>query len=374
MRVLAALAALAMLGCIGDEVEVELPLDLPPHFPEPQVPADNPLTQEAIELGRHLFYDERLSGPETISCSSCHQQEHAFADGERVSLGARGESGILNTPSLANAAYAHPLTWAHASLTSIEEQLRRPMFGTEPVEMDMAGAEPAILERLRGDSGYHELFGAAYPEADEPIHMDNVRLALATFVRSLVSYRSPFDAFLLGDSGAISESARRGSELFFSERLGCGGCHSGFAFTEATISVATGSQRPAGFHNIGLYNVGGSGAYPDVAPGLIGDTGIERDMGRFRVPSLRNVAVTAPYMHDGSVATLEEVVRIYEDGGRNIASGEWAGDGRRSPLRSEALRELTLSNDERADLLDFLGSLTDEAFLTDPRYRSPRAE
>src|SRR5690606_27244472 len=162
-----------------------------------------------------------------------------------------------------------------------------------------------------------------------------------------------FDAFLLGDDAALSASARRGSALFYSSRLGCGQCHAGFALTSATRSAVTG--RPVSpYHNIGLYNIGPEGAYPDAAPGLIAATGIDRDMGRFRVRTLRNVEVTAPYMHDGSVATLEAVIALYEAGGRNVEAGPHAGDGRDSPWRSATLRAFELTDAERADLLAFL--------------------
>lgn len=352
-----------------------LDLDLPEHFPQPLIPADSELSAERVELGRYLFYDTRLSVNETISCSSCHRQELAFADDRPVSPGATGQLGALNAPTLSNAIYAHPLTWAHADIATIEEQLLGPMFGDAPVEMGMTGAEAEIIDRLAAEPVYQQLFAAAFPDANEPdrpaIDLEQVRLALAAFVRSLFSYQSPFDRFLAGETGALSPGAQRGSQLFFSERLGCGTCHAGFAFTTAIRSAASTGQQISPFHNIGLYDIDGAGSYPEAAQGLIAETGLDRDMGRFRVPTLRNVAVTAPYMHDGSVETLEDVLDIYEAGGRLIESGELAGDGRENPWRSDQLSDFELDESERADLLAFLDSLTDPAFLDDESHADP---
>ncbi len=342
-------------------------------FPDPVVPADNPLSDEAIELGRHLFYDARLSGNQSVSCASCHQPALAFADDQALSIGATGERGSHNAPSLANVAYASPLTWAHGNLRVIEDQLLGPMFGTAPIEMGMAGNEDAIASRLRAEPLYAELFADAFGAAaiDGSAVLDDARFALASFSRSLVSGSSSFDFFLAGEREAISESARRGSELFYSSRLGCGNCHAGFALSEASRSVNTNATPTSPFHNIGLYNTDGEGSYPNVAPGLISDSGIARDAGRFRVPSLRNVAVTAPYMHDGSVATLAEVVDIYERGGRLVETGPHAGDGRDNPLRSAELPDFELETTEKSDLLAFLEALTDEQFLTDSSHANP---
>ncbi|MBL4633393.1 MAG: di-heme enzyme [Kofleriaceae bacterium] len=360
-----------MLGCTGDELasSIEVDLQLPEHFPVPWVPSENHLTAQSVELGRYLFYDTRLSGNGTVSCSSCHKQEFAFADDRPRSLGATEESGTLNAPALTNVIYLRPLTWAHDTITSIEDQLLGPMFGESPVEMGMTGATQRILDRLTSDTLYQQLFEEAFPAA--PIRLKLVRYSLASFVRSLVSYRAPFDAFIAGDRDAISIQARRGSELFYSSKLGCGGCHAGFAFTTAAVSAATGDNQSSPFHNIGLYNIDGAGSYPDTARGLIEESGVARDMGRFRVPSLRNVALTAPYGHDGSVPTLEDFIAIYEAGGRHIESGPFAGDGRESRWRSTDLKDFSLADDERIDLIAFLESLSDVAITTDQNHSNP---
>jgi cytochrome c peroxidase len=348
---------------------IEVELSLPAHFPAPLAPEENPLRAASIELGRHLFYDTRLSVNGTIACASCHKQEFAFADNLSVSLGATGDQGVLNAPSLANVIYAQPLTWAHGEIRSIEDQLVGPMFGESPLEMGLTGNEALVSGRLAESEVYALLFEEAYP--GEPVDLDRARYALASFVRSLVSSDSPFDQFLAGDSSAISAAAVRGSELFYSDRLGCSHCHVGFAFTTAVHSRETTSQRTTPFHNIGLYNVDGQGGYPSSAQGLVGETGIDTDMGRFRVPSLRNIALTAPYGHDGSVESLEAFLQIYEAGGRNLEEGIHQGDGRQSPLRSKELKSFTLDATERADLIAFLHSLTDTSFVSAEEHSSP---
>lgn len=369
MKVLV-LLLLALFSCSDESVDSALHVDLnlPGHFPQPLVPSENPLTAESIELGRHLFYDTRLSGNETISCSSCHKQEFAFADNRSVSPGATNELGTLNAPSLANVIYSRPLTWSRSGVLHIEDQLLGPMFGESPIEMGMAGSSETILARLKSDQ-YLSLFEAAFP--GQVPTMDLVRFALASFVRSLVSYQAPFDDFIAGDLSAISENARLGSELFYSSRLGCTNCHAGFAFSNATLSSNTSGTPATPYHNIGLYNLDGQGAYPSSARGRIEDSGIAKDMGRFRVPSLRNVALSAPYGHDGSVATLEEFIRIYEAGGREIVSGPWTGDGRTSPWRSPVLKSFTLTDPEREHLLAFLESLSDQVLVSSEEVSNP---
>jgi cytochrome c peroxidase len=173
-----------------------------------------------------------------------------------------------------------------------------------------------------------------------------------------------------GDEAALSASALRGQDLFFSEELECFHCHGGFNFSDS-VATETTNIIEVMFHNTGLYNLGGTGDYPPENTGLHALTGVPTDMGRFRAPSLRNIAKTAPYMHDGSIATLDEVLDHYAAGGRTIEEGPFAGVGADNPYKSEFVTGFSLTPDERADLLAFLESLTDETFLTDPRFASP---
>jgi cytochrome c peroxidase len=346
--------------------------NLPPGFPPPRVPPNNPMTEEKVALGRYLFYDTRLSGNGTQSCSSCHLQHLAFTDGRARSIGSTGDVHPRNAMTLTNAAWNATQTWANPSLTSLERQIPIPMFGEHPVELGMTGSEAIVLARLRQDDHYRTLFAAAYPGQDDPFTANNIMLALASFTRTLISGDSPYDRFLRGDASALSESAQRGMELFLSENLECHHCHTGFNFTLSTVSANSSfDERP--FFNTGLYNIGGTGAYPPDNTGVHEITNAAADMGRFRPPTLRNIALTAPYMHDGSIATLEEVIRFYADGGRVITDGEYAGDGRRSPLKSGLVSGFSIDDQQMQDLIAFLHSLSDETFITNPSLSDPFA-
>jgi cytochrome c peroxidase len=370
----AALAAAAILaGCGGAGEDGGYRWDLPPGFPPPPVPADNPMNEAKVELGRRLFYDRRLSGNETQSCASCHEQARAFTDGRARAVGSTGESHRRSAMALVNVAYLPTLTWANPVLERLEEQALVPLFGESPVELGMAGREAELLARLGADARYRALFPAAFPGEDEPITVGNVAKALAAFQRTLLSGRSPYDRYATGEREALSPAARRGMELFFSERLECHHCHGGFNFTGAV--VWEGKAPESLFANTGLYDVDGVGAYPAVDTGLFEVTLAPEDMGAFRAPTLRNVAVTAPYMHDGSIATLAEVIEDhYARGGRLVADGPDAGDGRNNPRKSGLVSGFTLTAEERDDLLAFLEALTDPEFLADPRFADPFAE
>ncbi len=344
---------------------------LPPGFPVPRVPADNPMTSAKVDLGRRLFYDRALSGNGAQACSSCHRQELAFTDGRARAVGSTGEPHPRGALSLANVAYGVTLTWADPRLTRLEDQARIPMFSEHPVELGLFRREDEVLHRLRAEPDYPGMFAAAFPEEHEPVSVANVTRAIACFERTLISGDSPYDRLVYrDDTGALSESAKRGMRLFFSERLNCSRCHGGFTFS-GPITFEGARPIAATFHNNGLYNLGGDGGYPGDNPGLYGITGRAEDMGRFRAPTLRNVELTAPYMHDGSIATLTEVIEHYARGGRLVASGPFAGDGRDSPRKSDLIRGFELDDRGKADLVEFLKSLTDRAFVSDPRFGAP---
>lgn len=343
---------------------------LPGDVPAPQVPADNPMSSAKVELGRWLFYDIRLSGNETMSCASCHIQALAFTDGVSRSVGSTGVAHPRSSMSLVNVAYASRLTWANPLLDRLEDQALTPLLGDRPIEMGLRNGEQRFAELLRSEPNYSQLVQQAFPDDADPHSMLNGVRSIAAFMRTINSFNAPYDRYMRGDAEAISESAERGIDLFFSERLECFHCHGGFNFTDSTTHAGSDVDR-VGYHNTGLYNLNGVGAYPADNTGLFDMTGEPRDMGRFKAPSLRNIAVTAPYMHDGSVATLEDVIANYERGGRRIEDGEQAGDGRLSPFKSEFITGFELTAGERADLLAFLESLTDDSVLTDPRFSNP---
>jgi cytochrome c peroxidase len=270
-----------------------------------------------VELGRRLFYDQRLSGNGTQSCASCHRQELAFTDGRTVSIGSTGEAHTRNAMTLVKLRDARALTWGDPEMRSLAAQTLVPMFGAHPVEL---GADRgAVLRLMRTDPVYRQLFPRAFPE----VTIANVAAALASFERTIASRRSAYDRYYYGGvADAISEAAKRGEILFFTTGLGgCFRCHAGRDFNDG------------GFHNTAI---------------------AAEQKAKFKTPTLRNVELTGPYMHDGSIATLEEVVEHYARGGRG---GE--------------LKPLGLTRQNRADLVEFLKALTDREVTRDPRFSDP---
>jgi cytochrome c peroxidase len=336
---------------------------LPPGFPRPIVPGDNPMSDAKVALGRRLFYDKQLSGNRTQSCATCHRQAKAFTDGRAVGLGSTGEMHSRGAMSLANVAYASSLTWSNPLMRALERQATVPEFGDSPFELALP-SQDQLEARLRDDAKYPDMFADAFPDDPEPISTHNANRAIASFERALISGRSPFDRwFNDGDERAISASAKRGYALFSSEQLKCFHCHGGFAFTDH-VSWHGQPSPDMPYHDTGLYNVDGKGAYPEPNTGVYSVTLDPEDMGKFKAPTLRNIAVTAPYMHDGSIATLSEVLDHYAAGGRA---------GRKNPLKDPLVQGFSLSEQRRADVIAFLESLTDEEFLTDPALGDPFA-
>lgn len=326
-----------------------------------------------MELGRRLFYDVRLSGNQTQSCASCHKQELAFTDGLPLGKGSTGQFHPRGAMGLTNIAYASTFAWANPLLNSLEEQALLPMFGDDPVELGLTDKEDILLQRLRDDALYPGLFKAAFPEESTAISVDTIIKAIASFERSLISFNAPYDQYIGGDLNALNDSEKRGLELFFSERLECFHCHGGFNFSDAVSHDGqVFEERP--FHNTGLYSLDGVGSYPERNQGIFEFSGDLRDMGRFKAPSLRNIEVTAPYMHDGSIKTLDGVLDHYARGGRLIEDGDLAGDGSKNPQKSQFVQGFELTDQERADVLAFLKSLTDKTFLADPKHANPFEE
>ncbi len=361
--------ATTLLGCDANKTpKVDYQWPVLAGFPKPQVPENNPMSDAKVELGKQLFFDKNLSANQQQSCASCHQQQFAFAEPLPVSIGSTGEVMRRNAPALVNIAYNKTLTWAHDGLTTLELQILLPMFSETPVELGITGHEKEVLARFNTVK-YQALFEDAF--AGQAPNFELIVKALASYVRSLISLNSPFDSYAYsGNDDAISESAIRGMNLFFSERLECHHCHGGFNFTQSTgHEQQLIDRRP--FHNTGLYNVEvkpNEFGYPVVDIGLAEISTLAKDNGRFRAPTLRNIRQTAPYMHDGSVATLSDVIDIYAAGGRNIEYGKFKGDGRANRLKSQFIKGFELTAEEKQDLLAFLDTLTDEEFLTSPKH------
>ena len=350
----------------GDYAVATYDWNLPQWTPKPVVPETNPMSTAKVELGRHLFYDRALSITGKYSCATCHKQSLAFTDGKRVAIGAKDDLHPRNSMSLTNIAYNPVLTWANPLITRLESQALIPIFGEHPLEMGMVGKEGAIIERLQNDPEYSQMFAKAFP-TDESVNIDNLTKALASFQRTLVSFNSPYDRYRYeGKSDAISAGPKRGEQLFNSERLECFHCHGGINFSDSIVHERLAFTEIA-FHNTGLYNIDGEGSYPPQNTGVYEITQKPEDMGRFKAPTLRNIALTAPYMHDGSVATLAEVIEHYETGGRASSQGN-------NPHLSGFIKGFQLTPSEKQDLLAFLHSLTDEEFINNPAFSDPFKE
>ena len=284
-----------------------------------------------VELGRYLFYDSRLSGNGRQSCASCHEQARAFTDGRKTAIGSTGQVHARNAMSLVNIAYAERLTWANPRMRSLEEQALVPLLGSDPVELG--------FRRVPEDAVYARLFPAAFPESGGARTVENVAKAIAAFERTILSARSAYDRYHYGNEpNAISESAKRGEAIFFSDGSGsCFRCHTG-------VNLGGGME----YMNNGM-----------AGPGVFGVTKRPADLGKFRAPTVRNIAVTGPYMHDGSIETLEGVIAHYAERGRPHANLD------------ARIGTIHLSPQNKKDLHAFLESLTDEALLRDSRFSDP---
>jgi len=322
----------------GSAVAADWSWNLPKGFPKPPVPADNPMTSAKVELGRYLFYDTRMSVNGKYSCATCHKQELAFTDGNPVGVGATGEKHPRGPMSLVNVAYSAALTWNNPEMTELEKQALLPMMGEHPVELGLREGD-GFLPMLRADPKYKVLFENAFPQDSDRFNIANVTKAIASFERSIISARSPYDRYhYQRDDNAISDAARRGEIVFFRQDVHCFRCHGGFNFS-GDIAASAEEGRHVEFHSTGV------SATPD----------------KFKAPTLRNIALTAPYMHDGSMATLETVVDIYAAGGRFHDN----------PAKDPLIGGFELSAEQRHDLIEFLKSLTDEEVLHDPRFANP---
>ena len=300
------------------------------------VPESNPLTVAGVALGERLFFDRGLSADGVVSCASCHRPEHAFSDTARISAGVYGRRGERNAPTLINRVYGRAFFWDGRAAT-LEEQVLHPI--RDPLEMGQPIS--TMMQRLRSDRSYRSAFARAYGAA--VVDSQSVARALASFVRTLRSGNSALDRWRDGDTAALSPSARRGLALF-TGRANCVNCHVGPNFTDEE------------FHNTGV-----SSRSPRYAAGEDSGrariTGRADDVGAFKTPTLRDVAVTAPYMHDGSIATLEEVVALYDRGGIT------------NPHLDAEIKPLALTGEQQQDLVAFLKALTG---TTSPRRISGR--
>ncbi len=317
--------ALSLAAAVGGVAPGGWDWKLPEGVAPPPVPADNAMSAAKVALGRRLFYEADLSVDGTMSCATCHGQRSSFTDGAVTHPGVHGDPGLRNVPTLVNVAWNRPLNWADPRVRTLEQQALVPIMGDDPVEMGMKGMETEIVRRLSTNSCYRTLFDAAFPEEKGRISMAGVTRSLAAYERTIISFDTPWDRARAGGA-ALPELACRGERLFRGKG-GCASCHGGINFTDTRLHPFATSARDAG---------------------AMRATGRAGDSGRFRTPGLRNVALTAPYLHDGRAETLDAAI---------------AAHGR-----------LPVTAGERAAIIAFLGQLSDPAITRDPRFSVPPAE
>lgn len=336
MKCMVVVASLLLGACgkmaserpIGKKIEIVAPLGLPALT----IPGDNPVTLETLALGKKLFFDPRLSGDSSVSCASCHSPEHGFSDGRKTALGMRKQTGNRNAPTVLNSAYS-PLQFWDGRAASLEDQALGPI--ANPIEMNLPHGD--CVERLKDDPEYRTLFVKAFGEGE--IGITHIQRALAAYERTVISGNSPFDRYFYGgDKTALSAAAVRGLGLFTDRQKGnCTACH--------LIGPKSALFTDGLFHNVGA-GLDAEGELTDL--GRYELSRKEADKGAFKTPSLRNVAESGPYMHDGRLKTLREVVDFY------------AGGGSSNPYLDKQIKPLTLTGLEREDLVVFLESLTGE--------------
>lgn len=313
---------LLLFSCKKEEGERAGSLGGNSFWPEMNYPSDNHYTAERYEFGKALFFDPRFSSDGMVSCATCHQPELYFADNSPTSPGAENEAGTRNSPSLVNIGY-HPYFTREGGVPTLEMQVLVPIQEHNEFNSNIV----LVAEQLNQDPVLREMSLMAY---DEEITPYTITRGLANFERELISNDSKYDQYLRGEI-ALDPDEMSGMNLFFSDRTKCASCHSGIQFTSFEIV------------NNGLYT-----HYED--PCLARLTGLAQDSGKVKVPSLRNVAMTAPYMHDGSVTSLSEVLDHYIQGGKDHAN------------QDERVNGFSLTQEEKTDLLAFLETLTDHQF------------
>ena len=333
------LLALAMTGCSKPQEVVQKPKEEAPKGPvaykisypvglDPEsahIPADNPLTEEKIKLGKKLYFEKGMSIDGSLSCASCHIPDKGFADPSQFSKGVGGKKGGRQAPTVINRLFSTKQFW-DGRAASLEDQALGPV--QNPVEMGMPSMA-VVKEKLTADPTYVAEFKAAFPPEGDITDI-HIAQAIASFERTVLSGNSPYDRFVAGDKTAMSEAAQRGYALFKDPaKANCETCHVGFNFTDEN------------YNNIG---VGMAAAKPDL--GYYAITKLEGHKGAFKTPTLREIASTAPYMHDGSQKTLEEVVSFYNKGGHK---NKWL---------STKIKPLKLTKQDESDIVEFLKALS----------------
>ena len=305
--------------------------------------------------------------------SSCHQQDLAFTDGRAQAVGSTGQVHPRGAPSLVNVVYNATLTWANPSLVTLERQMEVPLFGTQPVELGLTDANKGrVLARIKNDTWYAKRFRRAFPTSSKPVSWTTIIRSISAFQRSIISANSRYDRYLRGKTTLTAIRDGAGMKLFMGEQAECHHCHGTFIFNDQA-TYAGAPRRTAALPQHRPLQPRRHRRVPDREQRRLRDHRQGGGHGPLPAPSLRNVELTAPYMHDGSIATLEAAVEHYAAGGRLITEGPLAGDGRANPYKDPLISGIDLTPGDRADLVAFLKSLTDRSVTTNPRFADPFA-
>jgi cytochrome c peroxidase len=295
----------------------------------------NPPSAEKIKLGRYLFYDNRMSINNTKACASCHDPKFSFTDNYRRSIGAYGDLTQHNAAPLINIIFNRYFTATDTSLHFPEQQINNPMFRDHPVELGWKGNEEEMLKRFNSDTFYPQQFKHVFPDDKDPVSIKNIQKSITSFIKTIISLQSPYDDYYYrNNKNALNESAIKGMQLFQSPELKCSQCHGGINFNQPVFQT-----------------------FPYMITGLSGDSAM------LKVPTLRNLAFTAPYLHDGSAETIVDVIKLYEAGGSSNVNN-----------KHQFIKGFKLNSQERRDLLSFLLSLSDSSVLINPAYANPFSE
>jgi cytochrome c peroxidase len=290
---------------------------------------------EKIKLGHYLFYDNRMSINNTKACASCHDPKFSFTDNYRRSIGAYGDLTQHNAAPLINLIFNHYLTATDTSLHFPEQQINNPMFRDHPVELGWKRNEEEMLKRFSSDTFYLQQFKQIFPDDKDPVTVKNIQQSITSFIKTIFGFQSPYDDYkYCNNKNALNGSAVRGMQLFQSPELKCNQCHGGINFNQPVFQ-----------------------SLPYFITGLSGDTAM------LKVPTLRNLAFTAPYLHDGSAETLDQVIELYEAGGKSTVNN-----------KHPFIKGFKLNSQERWDLISFLLSLSDSSVLKNPAYANPFSE
>lgn len=313
------------------------------------------------QLGRLLFFDERLSINKKISCATCHNPKLAFTDGKPTALGTLGDTVPRNTPTILNLADNKLFNWADDKVTTLQQQATIPLFGSHPVEMGLDSTNVNALQFALDDKLYTPLLLQLNLKK---LNYTIVKDAIAAYTKTLTSRQSKYDKFR-EKKATLTNEEMAGMALFFSDELLCARCHNKIDF-----------DLPANpnmfiYQNIGLYNVDSNYSYGNGDDGLYKVTKDKEDKGRFKIPSLRNVAITAPYFHDGSAKTLSDVIAVYANAGRNITEGKNKGNGIEHPNKHPLIQGFTITEQQKQQLISFLKTLTDTSYTKSNWYKCP---